>query len=107
VETIEESEEDMTGMTFVRKPGYESIARGTPVDAYLAEEDNLALYKVWRLSWPEPYQFSGGEKSITCEMVVDVGETELALAFSEVFGKTKGAQMAARVYQVAIHNQGR
>lgn len=76
-----------------------SYARGTDVDAYLSPEDCRVLYERWKGEWPEPLHFRGGTKSITCEMVLDVGEAELSL----VMGKAR----AARILEVARINGGR
>jgi hypothetical protein len=76
-----------------------SIARGTTIDAYLGADDVRELYTGWRSSWPEPFVFSGGEEAITCEMVLEVPEQELA----EEYTKAR----ARRILEAAKKNGGR
>ncbi len=99
---------------FIRQGGGAAI--GTIIDGHLAEEDAKALYAVWdeHGDWPEPLEFRGGEKAITCEMVVElVGDQGPAenreqkeQAFVGAFGK-KQAEIAHRILAAARQNAGR
>lgn len=94
------------GRTFIRQGG--SIARGTTIDAYLSEEDNAMLYEAWDKSWAEPYEFHGGIKAISAEMIVEVPEDEFLGVFRSKFGRKKSVQDAAiRILEAARTNAGR
>jgi len=77
-----------------------SVARGTTIDAYLSEKDNESLYDNWRSEWAAPYEFHGGIKAISCEMVLDVPEQEFKKAF-------KNKSQAKRIREAALNNAGR
>lgn len=82
---------------FVHRAGT-SYARGTDIDALLPQEDVSALYAGWKREWPEPLEFHGGERSITCEMVLEVPVKELIATYKK--------PMTKRLLEVAQQNAG-
>jgi len=74
-----------------------SFPKGVDIDGFLSEEDTRVLYERWKGDlWGEPLVFSGGTKSITCEMVLEVPSKDLI--------KTYGAALANRL--VAASERG-
>lgn len=76
-----------------------SFARGTTIDEYLSTEDCQALYDKWQPTWPEPFNFRGGIRAITCEMVLEVEAKD----FIKVLGKKR----AEKILEVSRVNAGR
>jgi hypothetical protein len=56
--------------------------RSLDIDQLLPEAVVPVLYERWKDEWPTPLVLSGGTKSITCELVKEVGFQEL----SKVYG---------------------
>jgi len=75
-----------------------AYARGTTIDPYLTDEDREVLYEKWDNAWGYPQEFHGGDTAITCEMVIEVSEGNLA----KVFGKSR----AGRILTAARSNAG-
>lgn len=76
-----------------------SYAVGTIIDGHLVSTDVDLLYTKWQSHWPEPLGFHGGEKAVTCEMILEVPETE--------FRKIMGKKVAERILAAAKQNAGR
>lgn len=77
---------------------YGTIAPGTDIDPHLTDSDVKLLYEKWSPDWETPKEFSGGVKSITCEMIVEISLPD----FCKVYGKKAGE----RIYKVAKENAG-
>lgn len=75
------------------------ISMGTFIDGYLTQEEITALYESWLPYWPEPLQFRGNQKQITCEMVLEVPAADL----KRVYKKT----LSEKLISVATANAGR
>lgn len=81
-----------------------SHALGTIIDGYLSANETELLLSIWKKEWTEPLAFSGGEKAITCEMILEVPETEFIQAFGT---KKANKELAARILATAKNNAGR
>jgi hypothetical protein len=75
-----------------------SYARGTSIDPLIDEETRQKLYVEWQPGWPDKLEFPGGEYDITCEMILQVPDHELA----GIFGK----RVAARLREIARNGAG-
>jgi hypothetical protein len=81
-----------TGYTLVTRPSL-PVSRGATIDTFLQPEDVEPLYKLWNKAWGEPFEYSGGETAITCEMV--------AVAPLKEMQKVYGNKLALRLKAVA------
>lgn len=83
---------------FVRQGA--SLATGTMIDAYLTEADCKKLYARWHKDWEvQPTDLRGGEKIITCEMVLEIP--------FDIFLKVMGNSAGERILEIAKRNAGR
>lgn len=76
-----------------------SLAKGTVIDGYLEQSEIDTLYMRWRSAWPTPLEYPGGVLAITCEMVLEVPESELIQAL--------GKKLGTRILEVSRVNAGR
>lgn len=74
-----------------------SFARGVAMEQYISLEDELVLHERWKSTWPVPLMFSGGVKSVTCEMINEVPKAE----FTRTYGKARSKRWTALASQWA------
>lgn len=55
--------------------------RSPDVDGFLPSAVVPVLYERWQSAWEAPVVLSGGTKSITCDMVLDVGFQSLSRTY--------------------------
>ena len=66
----------------IRRRTQRLAVRSADIDGFLPNDVVKVLYAKWKNTWEAPIVLSGGTKSITCDMVKDLGFQVL----SKVYG---------------------